>query len=465
MFASKACRIGSFIIVAGCGANKFSAVGYAHPDDDQLMAGADGHAGEHPGNGGGGQAGAGEGAAGGEAGVTSDDAGQGGQVAVIPPMGGSPSAGGNASVPSAAGGSIAESSGGRIGGGSGRAAGSAAGRPTSGGSAGANGAGVGGAGATCAGRTAVGYTKPPPSIMLLIDRSASMADVSAQATNLTRWDVVRDVVATAGTGAVARYQDNANLSVAFFTGPDGGVVGDASTAGTGDPYYVETTTCPYVERVPFGIDNFAVVDKAYHPHTLTSGTKGGRPAGETIESLMPAFTGLEGTRAFILVMSRDPGVCSQEENASEGFDRAITAVQTAYQAGISTYLVSIGGGSGTSQMTSSVALKVANAGQGLDPNDRTTDTLYFATNESQLKSTLDDIIGGLVGCHVTLNSPILSSGYDGIITIDGIKSQFRSGWQLNGDREIEFLANSCDQLKVAVAHTISISFPCDSVGQ
>ncbi len=352
----------------------------------------------------------------------------------------------------------ASSSGGAGGGGSGGSAGGIVGPPINVTDAGMD---VEMMDADACAKTSVELSSETPNVLLLVDRSGSMADELSG--GVSRWAAVREALVNPSMGLVPTLQAEVNLGLALYTGPDRGRVGDMDTVGTDDPDYVETEECPYLVQVPIAPSNAVPIEMAYRPVMMSTNANGQTPTGESIEAAAPALLALDpmlypGRKVIVLATDGEPDLCADGNDEVGGRQRSVDAVTAAYTMGITTFVISVG-----SQVGEAHLHEIANLGQGL-PADDPMDRFYRAADATQLAQAFDDIVNGVRSCTFTLDGKVTTDGSEGSVTIDGnpLVQDDPDGWRLNSPTEVEFLGAACDQIKTG-DHLVNVSFPCDVI--
>jgi hypothetical protein len=353
-----------------------------------------------------------------------------------------------------------------------------------GGSSGAGGGGIGATGGALAGpvipppmdagedammdadacaSSSVDFTSEVPNVLLLVDRSGSMAGAVMGGTS--RWEAVRAALVDPTTGMVPALQAQVNLGLALYTGPDDGYVGNPDTVDmdggvTEDPDYIETTACPYLVQVPIAIDNYTPIETAYRPLVIRNNSHGQTPTGESIEAALPALTGLDpvaypGRKVLVLATDGEPDLCADGDDEEGGRMRSVEEVQAAFDLGVTTYVISVGDDVGEQHLH-----ELANIGQGF-PADDPMDRFYRANDAASLSQAFEDIINGVRDCVFTLDGMVKGDGADGTVTVDGTALPFNdpNGWRLNDPSTVELTGTACDLVKMG-DHQIDISFPC-----
>jgi hypothetical protein len=329
----------------------------------------------------------------------------------------------------------------------------------------------------CASAT-VDFTVQPPNVMLVVDRSGSMAE-EIDPTNLPgvqRWQAAREALVNATMGVVPLVQAGVNLGLTLYTAPTGmpAHVGHMSTVGTADPDYTESAECPFLVQVPIALNNFAAIEAAYRPITMYSNPTaqqmqdrlpaGATPTGESIQAVIPVLQALDpvlfpGPKAIVLATDGEPNGCGTNVPQGQGRMNSVNAVQAAFDANIRTFVVSVGDDVGLDHLR-----QLANIGQGfpaMDPMDR----FYVATNPAALADALKQIFTDVRSCTFMVDGRINPNrAGTGVVTIDGMPITFEdpNGWRVNSETEIEILGTACDTIKMG-DHNVEIRFPCGAI--
>ena len=308
--------------------------------------------------------------------------------------------------------------------------------------------------------TSVELSSETPNVLLLVDRSGSMAKPLEADTS--RWVALRSALIDPTAGLVPSVQASVNLGLALYTGPDGNPlhVGSEESATEPDPDYTVTDVCPYLVQVPIAPNNGAAIQTAYLPASIREGSMGQTPTGESLEAALPALTGLDpalypGRKVIVLATDGEPDLCEDGTDEEGGRDRSIAAVQAALTAGVTTFVISVGTEVGEEHLR-----ELANVGQGF-PADDTTERFYRAADATSLAQAFEDIVNGVRSCTFALDGMVTGDGSDGTVTVDGtaVVKDDPNGWRLNGPSEVELLGTVCELVKTG-DHSIDVSFPC-----
>jgi hypothetical protein len=306
--------------------------------------------------------------------------------------------------------------------------------------------------------TRVELSSETPNVLLVVDRSGSMAQELEAMTS--RWVALRAALIDPTTGLVPTVQSVVNLGLALYTGPDRGAVGLESTLTEPDPDYIETEVCPYLVQVPVAANNGAAISAAYLPASIRDNSRGQTPTGESLEAALPALTSLDpvlypGRKVIVLATDGEPDLCEDGDDEMGGRERSVEAVQAAFTAGVTTFVISVGDQVGEDHLR-----ELANLGQGL-PADDPMDRFYRAADATSLAQAFEDIVNGVRSCTFALDGMVTGDGSDGTVTVDGtpVIKDDPNGWRLNGPSEVELLGTTCDLVKMG-DHSIDVSFPC-----
>jgi hypothetical protein len=329
--------------------------------------------------------------------------------------------------------------------------------------------GVGGTGAYC-GQLTRPLTALPPDILILLDRSGSMNNditdnpcigdggISIPANGScgasSKWALV-----TSALNQVVGETDTAvNWGLKFF--PD---VGDSSCTASGAP------------AVSIGSANGTAIASAIAGQTTAVGAvmgSNGTPtnAGETSAAAYLA-TLTDANPKFILLATdglptcATGGVTGSMSNDSAG---AIAAVQTAFNAGIPTFVVGIATAGFTGDTTLS---EMANAGG----YPRTGSPSYYPVSTTQeLTATLSNLVATVATeCTFALGPPPTNDGRTGLdrinIFVDGAPlardPSHTRGWDYTDATKalITVYGPDCNNLLNGVTQWVTVAFTCIDV--
>ena len=318
----------------------------------------------------------------------------------------------------------------------------------------------------------VGFEKIIPTVLLLVDESGSMSDNKYPAGGTqSRWRVLHDALLADG-GLVQRLSADVRFGFIGYTGD-----------GT-------ATTCPILARTnifPVGMDGaaLAAVRAAYPEERPSLPYSGDTPTGAAMQAATKALTDFiePGPKYIVLATDGDPDTCARP-NPQCGQEEAIVAAQSAYSAGIGTFVIGI-----SDDVASWHLQQMANAGKGLDVappdpgfyNTCTRDPavapryaaaapaqnakFYKPADGAELAQALAAILNGARTCTFTLQGKVTAGKESlGRVRLDGIDLDYQmpDGWRLTDPQTIEILGASCDKIK-STSKLLQVSFPCDSI--
>jgi hypothetical protein len=323
--------------------------------------------------------------------------------------------------------------------------------------------GSGGSGGGCAFSKAE-FKQETPNVMLVVDRSRSMEEDFGTD---TRWNVLRDALINPTDGFVTTLETQIRFGLSMYTGPlmsgggapppprggSGGAGGGTATGGSGGTL----TECPILAGVPIALNNFAQISASY----LATEPLGNTPTGSSIAAIAPQIQALDpvlfpGPRVMVLATDGEPNTCTSLTDNATGRRLSEEAIQAAYDAGIQTFVISVGDQVGEEHLR-----RIANLGQGFPVNDMT-ERFYPANDPSELSEAFTTIINGIRACVFDLNGTVMvSSASLGRVTVDGVALTYMdpNGWHLNGNGQVVVDGEGCQKIQQG-AQGIDIWFPC-----
>lgn len=214
-------------------------------------------------------------------------------------------------------------------------------------------------------------------------------------------------------------------------------------------------TCPNLVEVPIALNNLDAISQVYMPDDW----EGGTPTGESLDVVWPKVAALDpvqfpGGKYIVLATDGDPNMCASL--FEDGKEQSVNAVQAAWDAGITTFVISVG-----SDATEDHLRELANIGQGFPATDPT-DRFYPANNAQELAEALESIILGVRSCRFMLDGMIeLERAAEGSVVLDGMELAYDdpNGWRVLSPSEIELVGSACDAVQQG-ATQIAIDFPC-----
>jgi hypothetical protein len=295
----------------------------------------------------------------------------------------------------------------------------------------------------CVDRT-LSYTSIPPSVILLIDQSASMTERFGAT---TRWDVLRQAIIDPDAGLLTRLDASANLGIMLYTSLDGVRFGRA---------------CPLIERVETRLGNAASIREFYAAHEPLPG--GDTPTGDAIDVAVQELSALSaGPAKYVLLLTDGiPDTCA-EPDPQNGFDAALAAVQRAHANGVVVRSVGV-----SPDIARATLQGMANAGAGKAPelvfgSDPDAERpLYASTEPDELARQLQGVIGDLRSCTIELGTHVdRTLASEARLTLDGRSLQYGSpsGWRFVDADTIAIEGSACERI-LGEGEQLEVVFPC-----
>jgi hypothetical protein len=345
-----------------------------------------------------------------------------------------------------------------------------------GGLAGASGVGVagnGGSGDECA-SASIYVSNNTPQIMFVIDGSGSMCESFGGS---TRWNSLRAALLAADTGLIPRLQATAEFGLLVYDGTIDpflaiGAIGTPSPQCAG--MYLEQKAmgeCPGLVSVPVALNNSPAIDMAYPMTELGGSTPTDKAMNRAIDDLIAIRpTNPDATvkpQYVILATDGAPNDICVGGVGGDGMAQkqgVIAAVDRGAMNSISTFVVSLAGGDANLQTHLD---EVARHGDPMNMMART----YTPESPEELVTQLAALVGGAVGCDITLNG-MVQAGREcsGTVTMNGVElpccadgmcaGDPPTGWRLKDPSTIELVGNTCLDFLTASSAQLTAGFPC-----
>ena len=292
--------------------------------------------------------------------------------------------------------------------------------------------------------------RQPVTILLVIDHSASM-DLQ-MGDNDTRWSVI--VQALMGTsvapetGLVWQMEDRVNFGMMLFTAVRN-----------------EPETCPLLDTVEPDLFNGDAIANICRADDETY--KGASPVPEAISAATDMLTAMTGPGRRLILLATDgmPQTCDTLAVADdpEGRSDTIEAVEAAWTAGISTFVVGVG-----DEGSDEFLQQVADAGAGLSP-DGSERALYYrgATENSLVDAIASVITEESRSCVYELDGKGVAAGEEsaGHVLLDDVELEWNNadnGWRMKSPSEFELLGDACETIQLG-DHHLEADFPCEVI--
>ncbi|HTV17651.1 MAG TPA: vWA domain-containing protein [Polyangiaceae bacterium] len=294
------------------------------------------------------------------------------------------------------------------------------------------------------------YTSSPPTVLLLIDQSASMRESFGSGS--TRWDVLREAIVDRDDGLLTWLDASANIGLITYTSLDG---------------FERGRECPITQRQAVRLGNADLIREFYA--SVEPFPQGDTPTADAIDVAVSALasSGAGPARYVLLLTDGNPDTCA-EPDPQNGLDDAVDAVIRAREQGI---IVKTVGVSPEVERDSLQQMSNAAAGKPLEldyPDDPDAETpLYASTDPRQLASQLKGVIGDVRSCDIELGADIdPRRARQGRLRLDGRELEYRSadGWTLATSHSIELHGRACDSV-LGSGEELQIEFPCEAASE
>ncbi|HTV20217.1 MAG TPA: vWA domain-containing protein, partial [Polyangiaceae bacterium] len=286
------------------------------------------------------------------------------------------------------------------------------------------------------------FERVTPTVVLLIDRSASMTQ--AFDNGLDRWETLVQTLTDPQSSLIEKLDTSVRFGMALYSSDDG--------FGTGPT----PRQCPVLASVDISIGNFDSMSTL-----LTSNQpRGDTPTAESLEAIVAQLQAFDedGPKSIILATDGDPDTCedpdANDDDASKA--RSVAAVTAAFGAGVSTHVISVG-----DEVTASHLKALAVAGSGGDDSAEA----FTALDTQGLVDAFTQIIGSVRTCDFTLQGSVAADDAPrGNVVVDGEALVFDdpNGWTMPDESTVRLQGEACEAIQ-ADATGISMSFPCDAI--
>ena len=323
-----------------------------------------------------------------------------------------------------------------------------------------------------------------PEILFVLDGSGSMC---APFGNGTRWEAVRSaLLGSAMDGLVYRLQQTVHFGMLIYDGTIDPIALLAATEASPSPMcagmYLGAKgmgECPGLVQVPVVLNNAMAIDTAF-PQTELGGSTPTDKAMKVAVDQMIAMKNLDPDakphpQYIILATDGQPNdICIAGLGGDGSLQKSnvLAEIDRAAMANIITFVVSLADGDPGLQAHLDEAAKHG------EPQNPMAHTFNPMTPED-LTNTLIAIIGGAVGCEITLNgavtvgrecsgfvklggmaAPCCQVGAGGAVC-DGVNVNPPNGWRLKDTSTIELLGTTCEQFLASPDLLLEAGFPCD----
>lgn len=271
-----------------------------------------------------------------------------------------------------------------------------------------------------------------PTIVLLVDQSGSMGyDFGG----ISRWQAVSDAMFDA-SGVVTQLQSEVRFGMALYTSNNGMFGG----------------TCPMLTEVAPAFDNRDAMSAQF----TTPLADGDTPTGEAIAAVAATLALEQDTaKAILLATDGEPDTCAVPD-PQDGQPESVAATTSAFEAGIKTFVVSVG-----DEVSAAHLQELANVGVGKAPDDPDPAPYFQALDATALIDAFEQIVNGFVSCEFEIDGVVdIAEACQGTVLLDGVPIDCGDDWHVPEESTLELLGDACATLQDGGDHTVQASFPC-----
>ena len=280
-----------------------------------------------------------------------------------------------------------------------------------------------------------------PNVVVIVDQSGSMRS-NDFTPGVNRWDALRNVLLATPDGLIASLESQVRFGLALYSGEEG------------------AAECPLMTEVGFALDNYAAIAATYNAAEPIAET----PTGDAIDAVLDRVLNTPDPSPdptiFIVATDGEPDRCEQF-NPQRGQGEATAAVERAFNAGIRTFIISVGEGVVSDQHLQDMA----NSGLGRGATDPNAE-FWVAGDEQGLTDALASIVGGVLNCDVFLEGRIdVSTACTGTVELNGraLTCNDPNGWQPVSENRIQILGTACEELQNESGAILEAEFPCNVI--
>lgn len=293
-------------------------------------------------------------------------------------------------------------------------------------------------------------TRLRPTVILVLDGSCSMSTNYPQNDGMSatmcvdnpnsRWSALRNALLDPNTGVVAQLAGQVEFGlVVFGTQPRCPLTADPILPALNNLGAIEGSlgNSPPGMFTPTG----AAMDYVYR---------------NLIEPSAPDSD--QGKQIVVLATDGEPNSC---DDAQTNYEPSLQAAELAKSMRITTYVISLAGATGEFH---DHLQQLANLGAGFDAQGGMQAQLYEPSTPEQLSSALGQLVGGAIGCDISLNGEIdIAKACMGKVTLNDqpVKCDDPNGWAVVDASHIRLQGSSCELLKNDMSVSLKADFPCN----
>ncbi|HTE49988.1 MAG TPA: vWA domain-containing protein [Kofleriaceae bacterium] len=283
----------------------------------------------------------------------------------------------------------------------------------------------------------VNLTPVVPVVVMLIDQSGSMDEPFGTS---DRWESLKDaLIGNADDGVMFDLQSQLNMGASLYTSHNGDSGGD----------------CPLLQEVGPAINNASAIASLLEDNGPDDDT----PTAEAVTAATASFPASDNPRIMILATDGNPDSCvDPDAHTPETQAASETAVQGAFDADITTFVLSVGDDIALDHLQ-----RLANAGQGLDLASGDAQ-FYLALDPAALVAAFEEIIGGIRTCEIDVDGDVdLDRADEGTVVLNGDTLEYGTDWNMQDSNSLILLGDACDTFLGAESVALTAEFPCGGV--
>jgi len=217
--------------------------------------------------------------------------------------------------------------------------------------------------------------------------------------------------------------------------------------------------CPLLQSASAQFNNLPAVNQLF----INNGPQADTPTAESIDAVVAGFPVADperpGPRIILLATDGNPDDCTDPDTHGQpSRDLSEAAVLGAYNAGLNTFVLSVG-----NQVTQTHLQRLANLGVGVNV-DTGTEPYYIANNPGELVDAFNEIIRGVRSCRLMINGTVdVSKASEGNVRLNGVTLEYGVDWTLIDENTLELLGSACDTYLNADQVDFDADFPCGAV--
>jgi hypothetical protein len=261
-----------------------------------------------------------------------------------------------------------------------------------------------------------------PTVVFLLEQASHMNDAFA---GLSRWEAAGTALFDPGQGVAPIYEDEMRLGFTSFTSINGNQGGG----------------CPVLLEVAPALANTAAMEAAW----VGAQPEDENPVGDAVAAVSAglAMDPSSGSKTIVLLTARNPDTCAQP-NPQNGADEAEAAVEAAFQAGVGTRIIALGG------IAAPYAQTLANVGAGLPAQGIDSAPWGSPSDLDELIADLDAVLASLRPCSFTLAQPLVPEGEQACtLALDGqpLALDDPDGWSVDAGTTLTLLGGACSSFQ------------------